>query len=214
MSHVLVAKALDELVLPPREKAVLVAMAEMARDGDQEFWISEARLSYRTGYNEKTVRVAIRALRRSGLVVRTRRGQRDTGEAARYLLPMNAWESFGSVPFFDHRLGGPSMTRAELTLTLAQAAERFKTLRTTGPQGASHMTDPPDDRSAGLRTTDPNLRTTGPQGPDERSGYPIRPIDHEEPAQSAPRHPPVERTGGLEPVSAVLDGLIGRAAAG
>uniref|UniRef100_UPI003AF62E4A helix-turn-helix domain-containing protein n=1 Tax=Thiolapillus sp. TaxID=2017437 RepID=UPI003AF62E4A len=67
------------------EKPVLVALAEHVGGAGRECWPSLARLALMTGYSERTVRRALRALEAAGLV----RIERRPGRPALYSLNLS-----------------------------------------------------------------------------------------------------------------------------
>jgi DNA-binding transcriptional ArsR family regulator len=74
------------LILPPCEKAVLIAFAFYIPKHHDAAHASVARLAVMTGYSERQVQRALKALRQHGLLERLSPHDRGRGKAALYRL--------------------------------------------------------------------------------------------------------------------------------
>jgi hypothetical protein len=147
MSYHLVEHVLDELVLPPPEKAVLVAMAEVCHDDLAPFFISQRQLAYRTGYGDRAVRAAIEGLAQRGLVAVVTPGSSVTHEAATYRIDFRAFESWGPAFSWD-------LSRAEIRAAQATAGRAVDRWHRGTPSGRTRR----------------SLRSDAPQPPDSDAG--------------------------------------------
>lgn len=124
MSIHLVAKVMNELVLTPTEKSVLVTMAEVCHKDLDTFWLSERLLMYRTGHGERTVRQAIEALCLRGVITRVKPGSAVAGTAAEYQINLAAFDGCGP------KWSEWDLSRADISQAQAEAAAERRRLAT------------------------------------------------------------------------------------
>lgn len=119
--------AVDRLILPATEKAVLSALAGFAREPDLVAWPSVATLAEITGRSERTVRATLRALEAGGWIVPVRRG--GGRQTTRYLIVLEPGERGEDCPPEGQPLPGrgaraaPELVREQVIEPRAERAD-------------------------------------------------------------------------------------------